>query len=158
VPSFTFKLTVSNSKLVPRTDAVALGPWTVVFAFVPAGGFTSTLTLPVCKLTLVVSAPEELCISARDRRVNGRTVITVLPTAITAVLLKPVDTMVFRATESPALAAIKSFDPARFNCTSPDKSRITPAEFCEKTTHTAAVNSKVIKKIFFITSFLSLII
>jgi len=98
VPSFTCKLRVSKLKLVPRTDAVAFGLCIVQFAFVPAGGFTSTFTLPVCRLTFRLSDPAELCISAKDSRVSGRTVITELPTATTAVLLKPVDIMVSRAT------------------------------------------------------------
>jgi hypothetical protein len=151
LPSLTVRLTVSNSKLVPRTEAVALGPCTVQLALVPAGGFTSTLTLPVCIFTLRFSVPAELCISARVRRVRGRTVITVLPTAITAVPLKPVDTIVFRETLSPARAATKAAAPAGFNSTSQVNSRITPVvEFCAKMPHTTKLNIKTTQKVFFI--------
>jgi hypothetical protein len=37
---------VSKKKLVPRTDAVAIGLITVNDDFIPAGGFTSTRSLP----------------------------------------------------------------------------------------------------------------
>ncbi|MCL1955094.1 MAG: hypothetical protein FWF61_04110 [Brevinematales bacterium] len=40
----------------------------------------------------------ELCISDKKRRVNGRTVITLLSTSIITVLLNPVDTIVSQAT------------------------------------------------------------
>jgi hypothetical protein len=72
------------------------------------------------------SAPALVCISASESRVNGCTIIVELPTAIMAVLLKPVDTIVFCATSAPDRAGTNTEEPARFNCTSPENSRIIP--------------------------------
>jgi hypothetical protein len=75
---------------------------------------------------LTFSAPALVCISASESRVKGCTMIVELPTAIMAVLLKPVDTIVFCATSVPDWAGTNAEEPAVFNCTSPENSRITP--------------------------------
>jgi hypothetical protein len=85
---------VSNSKLVPHTEAVAVGLLTDIEALAPVGGFTSTCTRPACKLTFRLSLPDEAFISVSIRRVKGRTTMVALPTSIKAVLLKPVETTV----------------------------------------------------------------
>jgi hypothetical protein len=110
---------VSNSKLVPRTEAVALGLVTDIEVFIPAGGFTSTLTRPACRFTCRVSFPAEERISVKVSRVKGRTARTALPTSIRAVLLKPVEITVSSLTMSPAFAGTKAVVPAVFSSTVP---------------------------------------
>jgi hypothetical protein len=117
---------VSKKKLVPRTEAVAEGLLTDNEALAPEGGFTSTRTLPACRLKLSVSVPAASLISVRVRRVMGFTVITALPTSSRAMLLKPVDIIVSALTCAPAVAGTKFAAPAGFSSTVPLSSFITP--------------------------------
>jgi hypothetical protein len=71
-----------------------------------------------------------------------------LPTLITAVLLKPVETMVSAATTSPVFAGIKEAALAGFNSTVPENSEITP--LWAKAQKAAPASSRVMHKVLFI--------
>jgi hypothetical protein len=72
----------------------------------------------------------------------------VLPTLITAVLLKPVETMVSSATKAPIFAGTKEAAFAGFNSTVPENSEITP--LWAKAQKAAPASSNPIHKVLFI--------
>jgi hypothetical protein len=116
--------TVSKSKAVPRTEAVAMGLRTVKSVPPPAGGVMFARILPVRRLRSTLSFLSRLRIPSMLRRVRGRTMIVEFPIDRTAVLLKPVDKTAAAGMRSPSRAGRQFREPDNNSSTVPVFSRI----------------------------------